>query len=503
MKPKQQQQQPKSSSKPKASTTDASSSSKKPKDTKKATSTIKGKQPLPMDDEVDETLPQVEKEKNLERFIYVTTYNDSDAMKRIKELFEEINQPAFNLQSVREIYTRNLTDDERDNNEIDYISGCQIIDKEQRITIIEGITGKAMDIVKAKLPKYQMNTSTFKVFADKHILFNKRIYSKFDLSLKYIKLRDTLHNVLTTFDIYLKAEKYRPIYNAFQSYGAILKSETMKEIANANLFPDAESLLLLERKYADILNEEDMTGVHVVKKMKKRIRAESLFDRTSNLNSSVMSGMSDSNKDNKGNRTQRDDNNTNKVKSDDVSDRNDIRKEKFKGKTDSYNKLYEEALKNKERLKMSKTETIMKNINYIKQMPRKVNVDGRFCRPMPDDQYNNNSSSSNSSSNDVHFYSTVYNNQYVKWVENQKDKYLQRKNSYYTYSNYSLALTFPMVTSKNVEYLNYIENKRKWIGGKKDFDRYTQPLKVLSDATIQPNKRIEKYVYFPKIDNVL
>ena len=502
MKPKQQQQQPKSSSKPKASTTDASSSSKKPKDTKKATSTIKGKQPLPMDDEVDETLPQVEKEKNLERFIYVTTYNDSDAMKRIKELFEEINQPAFNLQSVREIYTRNLTDDERDNNEIDYISGCQIIDKEQRITIIEGITGKAMDIVKAKLPKYQMNTSTFKVFADKHILFNKRIYSKFDLSLKYIKLRDTLHNVLTTFDIYLKAEKYRPIYNAFQSYGAILKSETMKEIANANLFPDAESLLLLERKYADILNEEDMTGVHVVKKMKKRIRAESLFDRTSNLNSSVMSGMSDSNKDNKGNRTQRDDN-TNKVKSDDVSDRNDIRKEKFKGKTDSYNKLYEEALKNKERLKMSKTETIMKNINYIKQMPRKVNVDGRFCRPMPDDQYNNNSSNSNSSSNDVHFYSTVYNNQYVKWVENQKDKYLQRKNSYYTYSNYSLALTFPMVTSKNVEYLNYIENKRKWIGGKKDFDRYTQPLKVLSDATIQPNKRIEKYVYFPKIDNVL
>ena len=495
MKPKQQ---PKSSSKPKASTTDASSSSKKPKDTKKATTTIKGKQPVQIDDEVDETLPPPEKEKNLERFIYVTTYNDSDAMKRIKELFEEINQPAFNLQSVREIYTRNLTDDERDNNDIDYISGCQIIDKERRITIIEGITGKAMDIVKAKLPKYQMNTSTFKVFADKHILFNKRIYSKFDLSLKYIKLRDTLHNILTTIDIYLKAEKYRPIYNAFQSYGSILKSETMKEIANANLFPDAESLLLLERKYADILNEEDMTGVHVVKKMKKRIRAESLFDRTSNLNSSVMSGMSDSNKDNKGTKTQRDDNN--KVKSDDVSDRSDIRKEKFKGKTDSYNKLYEEALKNKERLKMSKTETIMKNINYIKQMPRKVNVDGRFCRPMPDDQYDNGSSSSN---NDVHFYSTVYNNQYVKWVENQKDKYLQRKNSYYTYSNYSLALTFPMVTSKNVEYLNYIENKRKWIGGKKDFDRYTQPLKVLSDATIQPNKRIEKYVYFPKIDNVL
>lgn len=493
MKAKQPSKTP---AKPKAPA-DSAGAAKKSKDAKKPVP--KGKALAP-DDEVEETLPPPEKEKNLERFIYVTTYNDSDAMKKLKELFEEINQPAFNLLSVREIYTRSLSEEERDNNDIDYISGCQIIDKEQRITIIEGITGKAMEIVKAKLPKYQMNTATFKVFADKNILFNRRIYSKFDLSLKYIKLRDTLHNILTTFDIYVKADKYRPIYNAFQSYGSILKSETMKEIANANLFPDAESLLLLERKYADILNEEDMTGVHVVKKAKKRIRAESLFDRTSNLNSSLMSGMSESVKDNKamaGTKAQHEDNNNNsnnKPRSDDVSDRSDIRKEKFKGKTDSYNLLYEEALRNKERLKMSKTQTIMKNINYIKQMPRKANVDGRFCRPMPEEQCEGS---------DVHFYSTVYNNQYVRWVEKQKDKYLQRKNSYYAYSDYSLALTFPMVTNRNAEYLKYLENKSKWVGGEKDFDRYTQPVKVLSDASIQPNKRIEKYVYFPKIDNVL
>ena len=62
-----------------------------------------------------------------------------------------------------------------------------------------------------------------------------------------------------------KNNKYREIYNAFLNYGSILKAETMQEIANANLFPDADSLLLLERKYADILNEEDMTGIKTVK----------------------------------------------------------------------------------------------------------------------------------------------------------------------------------------------------------------------------------------------
>ena len=88
--------------------------------------------------------PPPEKPYNLERFIYVTTYLDSNFMSTLKQLFEEINQAAFNLKSVKEIYTKGLSEEERDNNEIDYISGFQLIDKNIRITIIEGITGKAI-----------------------------------------------------------------------------------------------------------------------------------------------------------------------------------------------------------------------------------------------------------------------------------------------------------------------------------------------------------------------
>ena len=73
--------------------------------------------------------PPPEKPLNLERFIYVTTYYDGNFMQNLKKLFEEINQSAFKLRSVKEIYTRGLSEEERDNNEIDYISGFQIIDK--------------------------------------------------------------------------------------------------------------------------------------------------------------------------------------------------------------------------------------------------------------------------------------------------------------------------------------------------------------------------------------
>ena len=178
----------------------------------------KGKNKNEPEEEEEPQGPPPEKPLNLERFIYVTNYLDSNFMQNLKQLFEEINQTAFNLKSVKEIYTKGLTEEERDNNEIDYISGFQLIDKNMRITILEGITGKAMKKIKEAIPKTQMNNKNYMVFADSGVLFNKRLYSKFDLSLKYIKLRETLSTILQTFDIYTKANKYRQIYDAFLNF---------------------------------------------------------------------------------------------------------------------------------------------------------------------------------------------------------------------------------------------------------------------------------------------
>ena len=223
-------------------------------------------------------------------------------MKKLKQLFEEINQSAFNLRSPKEIYIRELTEEERNNNEIDYISGFQILDKKIRITIIEGITGKGIKKVKETLPRYQMNNNNFKIFSDSNILFNKRIYSKFDLQLKFIKLRDTFEEILTTYDIYLKTKRYREIYDAFLNFGAILKSKTLEDISRANLFSNDDDLLFLERKYADILTEEDLTGIPKKKKIRKKINLEEFdkkfFGKSVNENNKDNNKEKDENKEN-------------------------------------------------------------------------------------------------------------------------------------------------------------------------------------------------------------
>ena len=109
---------------------------------------------------------------------------------------------------------------------------------------------------------------------------------------------------------------------------------------------------------------------------------------------------------------------------------------------------------------------------------KKKRINQRFCLPDLDSDF----------TDEVHFQSTTKNNFYIKVIEKMRDKYLSDKNNYYTYSNYGLAMAFPLIQHRNEEYYQTIQNKKKWVSPK-DFDRYIQPPK-------------DKY-YFPKINNIL
>ena len=247
--------------------------SKNNKDQKSSKDKLKSKQKEEEEEEDKEVIMPKENPKNIERFIHLTNYSDINSVKTLNQLFQDINSSAFNLTSKNDIISKELTEEEQNNNEIDYISGIQIMDNELRLTIIEGITSKAMIKVKSSFPITQMNDKNHMIFSDCSILFDKRLYSKFNLTVKYIKLRQNLRDILTKFDIYANANKYRNVYDTFMNLGSILRSETMKDISTSNSFPEADKLLELERKYGDILNREDLTGN---KEIKKKDHARSL-----------------------------------------------------------------------------------------------------------------------------------------------------------------------------------------------------------------------------------
>jgi hypothetical protein len=390
--------------------------------------------------------PPKEKEKNLERFIHVTTYYDHEAMQVLKEVFEKINREAFNLKSVKEIYTKTLTVEEQDDNNLDYISGLQLIDNKIRITIIEGISNGAMKYVKEKLPKIQINDNIKKIFSNSGILFNKRIYSKFNLSLKFIKLRDNLSNILNTFDIYMKANKYKEIYNSFMNFGFILQSKTFSEIAHAELFPPAESLLLLERKYADILNDEDMTGLHTQPKKKKKLLAEeNMVNMTSSINSNLTLTNSADNSKSISNPTLQGDKKRSSVR---------IKLESFNSDYDKHLELRNSNLKDFHQI----------NIDKISKLEKRNKSERHFCRFNYDKNTDNqiqNITKDIQLPDSVYLYSCQKNNYYNLYVRELAEKIKKDPNNFYTYSKDYLTLSFPMVEPYvNNDYSAHIKSKQ-------------------------------------------
>lgn len=384
-------------------------------------------------EELQPSEKKILKEKNLERFIHVTTYDDYETMKILKDIFEKINREAFNLKSVKEIYTKTLTPTEMENNNLNYISGFQLIDRSIRITIIEGPSKGAIEYVREKLPKLHINNDTKKIFANGKILFDTRIYSKFNLSLKLIKLRDTLENILTTFDIYLKATKYKEIYCAFMNLGFILKSKTLSEIAHADLFPSSENLLLLERKYADILKDEDINGIQNESKGKNNV-----VQGTNNPDINQTSNMNESK----------------------VTNSSERRKLSIKPRLDSFNPDFEKQMESRI---SEKKDFNMRNFETLQTINLKKKPGKHFCR------FDMGKNADNSIKNakdvnlpqPVYLYSNQKNNYYNLYMRELNNKLTKDINNFYTYSHDYLFLSFPYLEPySNKKFSDYMDNKK-------------------------------------------
>ena len=161
----------------------------------------------------------------------------------------------------------------------------------------------------------------------------------------------------------------------------------------------------------------------------------------------------------------------------------ELHKLKFKPKLDSRNCAYLsflEAKKNKIINKSQIWENNLKDLNLIKN---KVKPRPKFCLPVLEPK-----ESLTPNYREVLF-CNCKNNYFVELTRMMRQRYIKDTNHYYSYSNYSLALSFPMFErERNDSYLKYLKNKERWRNGI-DFNRYSQP----------PRENI----YFPKINNIL
>lgn len=76
-----------------------------------------------------------------ERMIILLPYKAADSVKLIQSSFEKINLKCLNLENSRYLNTKELSDAERKNRVLDYLGGFELMDKEMRVFVLEGLGG--------------------------------------------------------------------------------------------------------------------------------------------------------------------------------------------------------------------------------------------------------------------------------------------------------------------------------------------------------------------------
>jgi len=204
--------------------------------------------------------------------IVVIPYRSPDKVKALESAFEELNLEGLNLSNTRYLNTYELSAEDKVNRELDFIGGFELIDKEMRCYILEGLggVGHAMDRLYRANERQHTNDKRFKMLYNPNIMFKNRIYQEFNCAIKKIKLRDTLSETIAVSDIYLRSKVPEDMYNTLQQFAEIRKLDRQSLVRDFNLYPTAENLMTLERKYGDSLSMYDLTGQKPKKQRKKR-----------------------------------------------------------------------------------------------------------------------------------------------------------------------------------------------------------------------------------------
>jgi len=109
------------------------------------------------------------------------------------------------------------------------------------------------------------------VLYNPEIKFKSRAYMDFNCSLKLIKLRSSLSVTIGAPDIYMRDKVQMDLYETLIKFAELRKLDRANLVRDFDLFPEMAKLLLMERKYGDIVTYEDINGA----KKKKRRRNKS------------------------------------------------------------------------------------------------------------------------------------------------------------------------------------------------------------------------------------
>ncbi|KRW99341.1 hypothetical protein PPERSA_02453 [Pseudocohnilembus persalinus] len=201
-----------------------------------------------------------------ERIIILMEYNSPDQIKNLQDEFYLINKTAFNLQNDQNaqlaIRTKKLSKEEINNNQLNYLSGFVIFDKQFRLYILEGLGDKAVQQLYDKIVPKLPNSQKYSVFRNKDIRFQTRIYAReFNIEIKRFKFINNLSEIILQPQLYVREGLPESIRTTLRQIQEIRKAKNIHSIQEFSLFPQVQGLIQIERRFCTFsFNAIDLYG---------------------------------------------------------------------------------------------------------------------------------------------------------------------------------------------------------------------------------------------------
>lgn len=360
-----------------------------------------------------------------ERAMYLMPYKSGEVLKKVHSSIERINLDGIgerDSDNVRLLTTKQLNEEERANRTLDIIGGFEFIDSDFRIIVLEGLGGKghSMDRFYKDNIRDKPNKKRLKLLYNPAIKFKNRLYHDFNVTIKKIKLRDTLTEIMSSPDIFLRSKVPAEIYDTLQKMAEMRKYDRLKYLKDYDLFPHADKLLQLERKYGDSISYQDLHGfVELTERQKQRQREEEERRIQEEEEAKRLAAMTETEK------------------------RKSIYSTKLKAPTDSFNPNYDQSIKDRpEKNHITKNVDAMNSLRGTKKLRERIEV--------PDGV-------------EVFMYSGQKLNVYDFQKEKLRKKLSEDPKNFYTWAEDHLSLAFPIVNEHEIKSKEKLANTSRWL----------------------------------------
>ena len=221
-------------------------------------------------------------------------------VRKINQSFVNINLKLLGLDSPTYLSTRVLTPEEKQDRSMDFLGGFIFIEKECRIYVIEGRggPGHSIDQFYRYNERQRPNDNRLKMLYNPDLKFKSRLYTQFNCSLKIIKIRGSLTQTVGEPDIYLRDKVPEEMYSVLMKFVEIRKLDRAILLRDFDLYPNADILEVLERKYGDSITYVDIHGAAKRQKRRRKKTSSNMSSMSpsvrdqSSLEPSIIDGQS-------------------------------------------------------------------------------------------------------------------------------------------------------------------------------------------------------------------